>query len=163
MGYEGYTVDVWSLGVLLYAMLCGTVPFKAPTMKDLHKLILKGKYSVLDHVSPQARNLIAGMLNLIPKNRLTLKEIINHPWFTTPYKAEELNLPPRFVGKPDSDISRHSLLEDRVQIQKPIRDAVVALGFPGEHINKSLQAADLNHATSSYYLFHAIQSSQQSS
>lgn len=106
---------------------------------------------------------MAGMLNLIPKNRLTLKEIINHPWFTTPYKAEELNLPPRFVGKPDSDISRHSLLEDRCSVQKPIRDAVVALGFPSDHINKSLQAADLNHATASYYLFHEQSSTQQTS
>ena len=72
-GYEGYSVDVWSMGVLLYAMLCGTVPFKAPTMKELHKLILRGKYSVPNHVSPEARNLMAGMINLVPANRLTIK------------------------------------------------------------------------------------------
>jgi 5'-AMP-activated protein kinase catalytic alpha subunit len=43
-GYEGFFVDVWSLGVLLFAMLCGTVPFKASNLEDLHKLILKGEF-----------------------------------------------------------------------------------------------------------------------
>ena len=41
-GYEGFAVDVWSVGVVLYAMIYGTVPFKANDMKILHKLIMKG-------------------------------------------------------------------------------------------------------------------------
>ena len=50
-GYEGFAVDIWSAGVALYAMLYGTVPFKANDMKDLHKLIMKGKYTLKDDVS----------------------------------------------------------------------------------------------------------------
>jgi serine/threonine protein kinase len=45
-GYRGFTADIWSLGVCLYAMLFGTVPFKANNMADLHQIIVKAKYSL---------------------------------------------------------------------------------------------------------------------
>jgi serine/threonine protein kinase len=43
-GYEGFMADIWSAGVVLYAMLYGTVPFKANNMSELQKMIIKGKY-----------------------------------------------------------------------------------------------------------------------
>ena len=51
-GYEGFASDTWSLGVMLYAMLAGTVPFKANSMPDLHKVILRGKYVMPEFFSP---------------------------------------------------------------------------------------------------------------
>lgn len=50
-GYEGFKADIWSAGVVLFAMLYGTVPFKANNMTDLHKLIMKARYNLKDEIS----------------------------------------------------------------------------------------------------------------
>ena len=79
-GYEGFFVDVWSLGVLLFAMLCGTVPFKAPTLEELHKLILAGDFTIPSELSQGAKDLINGMITLEPSSRLTIPQILGHSW-----------------------------------------------------------------------------------
>lgn len=85
-GYKGFTADTWSLGVLLYAMLCGTVPFKAQNMHDLHSIITNGSFTfpshVVDILSAESKHLISGMLVLDPKNRISIPEILSHPWMT---------------------------------------------------------------------------------
>ena len=72
---KGYTfnVDLWSAGVVLFAMLYGTVPFKANNMEELHKLIIKGKYTLKDDISIEARNLLRGLLEVNPEKRLNIK------------------------------------------------------------------------------------------
>jgi len=80
-GYEGFKVDVWSAGVCLYAMLIGTVPFKAASMHELHHLIISGKYEIKEEkLSDSALNLIASLLEVDPKKRLSAYEVLSHPW-----------------------------------------------------------------------------------
>jgi serine/threonine protein kinase len=80
-GYEGFYADIWSLGVLLYAMLQGTVPFKANNIADLHKLILKGQFDfAVESISEESKDLIRKMLVLTPDQRISLPEMLNHPW-----------------------------------------------------------------------------------
>ncbi len=79
-GYEGFAVDIWSAGVALYAMLYGTVPFKGGDMKELQRQILRGKFSLKDSVSAEARDLIRRMLDCDPHKRATIPEIFAHPW-----------------------------------------------------------------------------------
>jgi serine/threonine protein kinase len=62
-GYS-FNVDIWSAGVVLYAMLYGTVPFKAGSMEELHSLILKGKYSLKDIISKEGREMFGRLLKI---------------------------------------------------------------------------------------------------
>lgn len=61
-------------------MLSGTVPFKANNMSDLHKLIIKGNPTSLKEVSDDGNSLISGLLEIDPKKRLTVDQILNHSW-----------------------------------------------------------------------------------
>lgn len=79
-GYEGFAVDLWSAGVVLYAMLYGTVPFKANNMSELQKMIMKAKYTMKDDVSEEARGLLKGLLEKDPSKRLKIPEIYAHQW-----------------------------------------------------------------------------------
>ena len=61
-------------------MLYGTVPFKANNMNDLHKLIKQGKYNLKEEISDQAKDLIRRLLEVDPKKRLNIGQIMTHPW-----------------------------------------------------------------------------------
>ena len=80
-GYS-FNVDIWSAGVVLFAMLYGTVPFKANNMEELHRMIVKGKYTLKDDISIEARNLLRGLLEVNPDKRLTIEQIYRHKWFS---------------------------------------------------------------------------------
>lgn len=79
-GYRGFKADLWSAGVVLFAMLYGTVPFKANNMKDLHKQIMEARYNLKDEITSEAKNLIQCLLNPDPDSRYTVKQTLAHPW-----------------------------------------------------------------------------------
>lgn len=63
---------MWSLGVLLFTMLCGTVPFKAPSMSELHVMIKKGTFKYPVEISKDAKLMVEGLIKLEPNSRLTI-------------------------------------------------------------------------------------------
>ena len=69
--YVGYTVDVWSSGITLYAMICGYLPFEESETALLYQKILKGYYEIPSFLSIEAVKLIKGLLEVDPKARLT--------------------------------------------------------------------------------------------
>lgn len=88
-GYEGPPVDLWSSGVVLYAMLSGTFPFKATNIKELNRIIQQGHCPTIDKISPEAQSLISGLLESDPKKRFTIEKVLNHPWLNSGYISEE--------------------------------------------------------------------------
>lgn len=77
--YRGDKADIWSLGVILYAMLAATLPFDDPDMRLMMNKTKKGQYSMPKNLSPEAEDLIRCMLQVDPQRRITLAEIWRHP------------------------------------------------------------------------------------
>jgi 5'-AMP-activated protein kinase catalytic alpha subunit len=80
--YLGLNADIWSCGVVLFAMVCGYLPFEDPNTTLLYKKIIAGDYSLPKFVSASAKDLIQGLLTTDPERRLKLRDIKNHPWLT---------------------------------------------------------------------------------
>ncbi|CAG9824372.1 unnamed protein product [Phaedon cochleariae] len=80
--YLGTEVDIWAMGVLLYTLLVGALPFDDNTIDCLYRKILAGRYEEPHFLSLESKRLIRSMLQVDPKNRITIKELLNHPWLT---------------------------------------------------------------------------------
>ncbi len=80
----GKEVDVWSIGVISYILLCGYQPFYDENDSNLFALILKGKYEFdspyWDDISDSAKDFIRHVMCLSVENRYTCKDALRHPW-----------------------------------------------------------------------------------
>ncbi|CAI8586697.1 unnamed protein product [Vicia faba] len=92
----GPEVDIWSVGAMLYILLCGVPPFWAETENGIFNAILRGHVDFSSDpwpsVSPAAKDLVRKMLNSDPKQRLTAYEVLNHPWIKEDGEAPDTPL-----------------------------------------------------------------------
>ena len=84
--YNGFKIDIWCCGIILYAMLCGYLPFEGDSENDtnnieLFKNILECQPDLPDFLSDMSKDLIYQMLNANPEERINIKEIKNHPFY----------------------------------------------------------------------------------
>jgi 5'-AMP-activated protein kinase catalytic alpha subunit len=137
--YAGPEIDVWSCGVILYALLCGILPFDDENIPSLFKKIKGGIYTLPSHLSAGARDLIPKLLVVDPLKRMTIPEIRQHYWFK--------HRLPRYLAVPAPDVTQHLK-----KIDEEILKEVVRMGFDMAQLVESLQRRIQNGATVAYYL-----------
>ncbi|XP_071706653.1 SNF1-related protein kinase catalytic subunit alpha KIN10-like [Rutidosis leptorrhynchoides] len=137
--YAGPEVDVWSCGVILYALLCGTLPFDDENIPNLFKKIKGGIYTLPSHLSTGARDLIPRLLVVDPMKRMTIPEIRMHPWF-------QAHLP-RYLAVPPPDSMQQVKKTD-----EDILTEVIKMGFDRDSLVESLRNRVQNEGTVAYYL-----------
>ncbi|CAM6041827.1 unnamed protein product [Sphagnum compactum] len=137
--YAGPEVDVWSCGVILYALLCGSLPFDDENIPNLFKKIKGGIYTLPSYLSQGARDLIPRMLLVDPMKRMTIPEIRQHAWVKSHL--------PRYLTVPPPDT-----MQQAKQIDEDVIQEVVRLGFDRTQLIDSLVNRLQNKATVAYYL-----------
>ncbi|KAI8596873.1 kinase-like domain-containing protein [Dissophora ornata] len=106
--YDGSSSDIWSCGIILYALLTGHLPFDDENIRQLLSKVKAGKFYMPTDISPGARDLISRMLTVNPKRRITMQGVMMHPWFRM------VNPDRNTLGEPaeDPESDRPLLLEE---------------------------------------------------
>lgn len=79
--YNGLQADIWSCGVIMFALICGYLPFEDPNTAKLQKKILSGEYSCPKFITPEAKDVLKNILNTDPTSRYSINDIRKHVWF----------------------------------------------------------------------------------
>ncbi|XP_041131550.1 MAP/microtubule affinity-regulating kinase 3-like isoform X2 [Polyodon spathula] len=135
--YEGPEVDIWSLGVILYTLVSGSLPFDGQNLKELRERVLRGKYRIPFYMSTDCENLLKRFLVLNPVKRGTLEQTMKDRWINAGYEEEELEP----FAEPELDIAD----------QKRI-DIMVGMGYSLEEIHESLGKMKYDEITATYLL-----------
>eukprot|EP01080_Neovahlkampfia_damariscottae_P007649 gene7649-11970_t len=151
--YAGPEVDVWSCGVILYALLCGKLPFDEESISSLFDKIKTANYQMPDFVSKGAKDLINKMLQVDPLKRATIADIKNDDWFLRDipdYLVESISLNPTI----DEDVLQeaHSKFDDLMSYEDSLKslksgeinDIVVAYQLLLDHKQKKKMRSSLD-------------------
>ncbi|KAM4542270.1 MAP/microtubule affinity-regulating kinase 3a isoform 11-T11 [Odontesthes bonariensis] len=135
--YDGPEVDVWSLGVILYTLVSGSLPFDGQNLKELRERVLRGKYRIPFYMSTDCENLLKRFLVLNPAKRGTLEQIMKDRWINAGFEEDEL----KPYTEPELDITD----------QKRI-DVMVGMGYNLDDIQESLAKMKYDEITATYLL-----------
>ncbi|XP_041627551.1 serine/threonine-protein kinase SIK3 isoform X5 [Vulpes lagopus] len=143
--YDGPKVDIWSLGVVLYVLVCGALPFDGSTLQNLRARVLSGKFRIPFFMSTECEHLIRHMLVLDPNKRLSMEQICKHKWM----KLGDTD--PNF----DRLITECQQLKEERQIDPLNEDVLLAMedmGLDRERTLQSLRSDAYDHYSAIYSL-----------
>ncbi|XP_018584523.2 serine/threonine-protein kinase MARK2 isoform X10 [Scleropages formosus] len=148
--YDGPEVDVWSLGVILYTLVSGSLPFDGQNLKELRERVLRGKYRIPFYMSTDCENLLKKFLILNPTKRGSLEQqIMKDRWMNVGHEDDELK--PYQEPQPDYKDPRRTG-------QRPgtggdwKRELMIQMGYSQDEIQDSLVNQKYNEVMATYLL-----------
>jgi MAP/microtubule affinity-regulating kinase len=136
--YDGPEVDVWSLGVILYTLVSGSLPFDGQNLKELRERVLRGKYRIPFYMSTDCETLLKKFLVLNPTRRAALEAIMKDKWMNVNYENDEL----KPYEEPSQDFN------DNYRIETILRDG----SYSREQILDSLSSRKYDDVMAFYLL-----------
>ena len=135
--YNGEASDIWSCGIILYAMLCGALPFTESKEDIIVEKIKKHEYKIPDYLSKEAQDILNHILKINPQERYSIESIKIHPWFN--------------IIKPHL-IKGISVDNIKIPVDDKILDMVKNYGFNPDECRELLLKNKFCSLTSIYYL-----------
>eukprot|EP00064_Thunnus_orientalis_P017226 superscaffoldBa00003606_g17306 len=142
--YEGPQLDIWSMGVVLYVLVCGALPFDGPTLPVLRQRVLEGRFRIPYFMTEDCEHLIRRMLVLDPSKRLSVAQIKEHKWMALDVPVQR----PVLYQQPVSTEGEAGVGEYSEQVLRLMH----SLGIDQHKTIESLQNKSYNHFAAIYYL-----------
>lgn len=159
--YRGPPVDMWSCGVILYAMLTGQLPFHCDTMPELFKKISLAHYVEPNTLSDEALHLIKALLCRNPKRRITAENALKHPWLHNDLPAH--NNIKKMIKIPSTNTFRKTAIKSNaINMSSTLPSPVISVGDEElASYNTAEQQKPSNKATAARFILHGLNKKSQ--
>ncbi|KAI7890793.1 kinase-like domain-containing protein [Mucor mucedo] len=160
--YRGPPVDMWSCGVILYAMLTGQLPFHCDTMPELFKKISLAHYVEPNTLSDEALHLIKALLCRNPKRRITAENALKHPWLHSDPPTHHIK---KMIKIPSTNTFRKSAIKSNaLSISSTLPSPVISVGdeeLASYNTTSEQQKTSNNKATAARFILHGLNKKSQ--
>ncbi|XP_074652388.1 serine/threonine-protein kinase SIK3-like isoform X2 [Tubulanus polymorphus] len=145
--YDAPKVDIWSLGVVLYVLVCGALPFDGSTLQSLRARVLSGRFRVPFFMSTECEHLIRHMLVIDPNKRLTMEEIIRHKWIQVGSTPDDVKVFNEILEQ-----YNNNTCSEPETINEVVLSHMESLGINREETVKSVNKKAYDHLSAIYHI-----------